>query len=128
MCFQPKRTRRHGWMDFGCPPPSRFIAATMNLPMMASAQGNGELVTDLTAKCPTLRKAQMMRISRLPTADQTRVLGHMAEMMLVANSAAARARVGYSYRSLSSRNRSSLTGSLGRHDLAGLLSKADHAS
>jgi len=42
----------------------------MDLPMMASAQGHGELIADLTAKCWYLGGSQMMRVCRASAADQ----------------------------------------------------------
>jgi len=56
-------------IDFQILPPGRFIAGLVQLPMMAPAEGYGELVADFEAKCPWLGKLQVMRIGRLPAAD-----------------------------------------------------------
>ncbi len=54
-------------------PPSHLIAGLMQLPMMTAAEGDGELVADLEADGSGLRKAQVMRIARLPPADEARL-------------------------------------------------------
>ena len=54
-------------------PPGLFVAGLVKLPMMAAAERHGELVADLKTDRPRLRKSKMMRIGRLPTADQTRL-------------------------------------------------------
>ena len=62
--------------DFKCVdleilPPGHLIAGLMQLAMMAAAERHGELVADFEAKGSGLGKAQVMRIGRLPAADQT---------------------------------------------------------
>ena len=47
---------------------------------MASAQGNSKFVADFEAQRSGLRKLQVMRIGRLPSADQTRLRGHESQM------------------------------------------------
>jgi hypothetical protein len=59
----------------------------MHLTMMPSAQWHGELIADLAAESPGLGKAQMMRIRRAATADKTRLLGNMADMLAIADTA-----------------------------------------
>ena len=44
----------------------------MQFAMMAAAQWNGELVTHLAGQCAALRKTQVMRIRRKPTAHKAR--------------------------------------------------------
>jgi hypothetical protein len=43
----------------------------MQLPVMTAAEGYGELVADFKTQGPGLRKPQVMRIGRLPAADET---------------------------------------------------------
>ena len=62
------------WLDFKVLPPAHFVADLIQLPMMASAEGYGELVADFEADCPGLRKSQVMRIGRLPAADEARLI------------------------------------------------------
>jgi hypothetical protein len=51
-------------------PPSHFIAGLMQLPMMTGAERYRELVADFETQRSGLRKPQVMRIGRLPAADQ----------------------------------------------------------
>ena len=51
-------------------PPSHFVAGLMQLPVMTAAEGYGELVADLEADGPGLRKPQVMWVGWLPTADE----------------------------------------------------------
>ena len=45
----------------------------MQLPVVPAAERNRELIADLEADCPGLGKPQVMRIARLPAADQARL-------------------------------------------------------
>ena len=55
----------------------------MQLLMMTAAKGDGELVADLETQRSRLRKPQVMRIARLPAADETRLRGDEPQMGLV---------------------------------------------
>ena len=68
-------------------PPCGFIAAVVNLAMMASTQRDRELVADFAAESAALGKAQMMGIRGLSAADQARVLGDRPDVIPVANPA-----------------------------------------
>jgi hypothetical protein len=57
-------------IDFEILPPGNFIAGLMQLPMMATAEGNGELVADFKTQGSRLGKPQVVRVARLPAADQ----------------------------------------------------------
>jgi hypothetical protein len=59
----------------------------MHLTMMPSTQRHGEFIADLAAECPALRESQVVGIARLPTANQTRLLGYITEMLAVPHSA-----------------------------------------
>ena len=85
--FEPQRARRNGRIYSYLPPPSGFIAKAMHLAMMSSTQRDSEFIADLAAESPGLRKAQMMRVTGLATANQARLLGHMADMIAVADPA-----------------------------------------
>ena len=65
-------------------PPIFLFAGLMQLSVMAPAKRHGELVTDFKTKRARLRKAQIMRIGRLPSADETRLRGDKFEVRLVA--------------------------------------------
>ena len=45
------------WIDRGFAPPFGFIAVSVDFTMMPPAQGDGELIADLTSECAGLRKA-----------------------------------------------------------------------
>ena len=87
MRFEPQRAGRNGRINSDLPPPRGFVAATMHLAMVPSTQGHGELIADLAPERPALRKAQVMGIRGLATANQTRLLGHMSDVIAVPNPA-----------------------------------------
>ena len=62
MRLQPQRAGGGGRVDASLLPPGRFVAAAMDLAMMAAAERHRELVADLAAERPMLGEAQMMRI------------------------------------------------------------------
>jgi hypothetical protein len=68
-------------------PPRGFIAAAVDLAMVSSTQGNGKLIAHFAAKRPTLYKAQVMGIRGLTTANQTRLLGHISNVVAIPDSA-----------------------------------------
>jgi hypothetical protein len=70
-------------IDFEIPPPSHFIAGLMQLAVMTAAEGYSELVADFEAECPWLGKPQVMRIGRLPAADETWLRGNEPQMGFV---------------------------------------------
>jgi hypothetical protein len=51
--------------------------------MVASAEGDDELVTDVAPQSPALGKPQMMRIGRAATANQAGLLGYMADVVAI---------------------------------------------
>jgi hypothetical protein len=57
MRFYPQRASLRQRINSNFLPPRSFVAMPMDLAMMSSAQGDGELVTDLAAKCSALGKA-----------------------------------------------------------------------
>lgn len=88
--FQPKRTGRGTWFNSGGCLPCGFIAAAMDLAMIATAQRDGELVADLASERAAFGKAQVVGIRRLPAANQTGMLGHVADVIPVTNPAGLR--------------------------------------
>ena len=56
--------------DFQIFPPSHLVAGLMQLPMMTAAERHGELVADFETQRSGLGKPQVMRIGRLPAADE----------------------------------------------------------
>ena len=72
-CFLPKTPRDLQGIDLYGFPPGNLIASLMQLSMMPAAERDGELIADLKADRPRLGKAQVMRIRRLSSTDQTRL-------------------------------------------------------
>src|ERR1700757_1032511 len=80
----PERRSHADRLDPVSAPPGAFIAAPMKFAVVRSAQRHCELVTDLLAKSPRLRKAQMMRVAGLPATDEAGLSGHEAQVLSVA--------------------------------------------
>jgi hypothetical protein len=80
----PKRLGNLQGVDFQILPPGHFIAGLMQLPMMTAAERDGELVADFETKRSGLGKTQVMRIGRLPAADEAGLRGHKPQMGFVA--------------------------------------------
>ena|ERR1700730_188755 len=85
MRFKPQRSRGTGRIEAELLPPRGFIAVTMQLAMMSTAQRDGELVTDPAAQCSVLRKTQMMGVARLTSADHASLLRDKSHMIAIAN-------------------------------------------
>ena len=73
MALLPKTVSCLESIDLQALPPCHLIASLMQLSMVTTAERHGELITDLETDRPWLRKAQMMRIGRLPPADEARL-------------------------------------------------------
>ena len=56
----------------------------MQLPMMAAAERDSELIADFKTQSARLREAQMVRVARMPTANKARLGSHKAQMGFVA--------------------------------------------
>jgi hypothetical protein len=69
MAFQPQGTRGNGRINAHLFPPRHFIATAVDLAMMATTQGDRELIADFAAERPRLRKSQMMSVCRAAAAD-----------------------------------------------------------
>ena len=87
MGFEPERARRACRIEPEFLPPPGFIAMTMDFAMMSPTERHCELVTDSSTESPVLRKAQMMGVARLTSADQTRLLGNKAHVLAIAYAA-----------------------------------------
>jgi len=59
----------------------------MQLAMMSPAERHRKLVADFATERTRLREAQMVWIGRPATADQTRLLNHMPDIIAVTNAA-----------------------------------------
>ena len=69
MRFEPQDACRNGRIYPYLPPPSSFVAKAMHLAMMSTTQGDGELITDLSAECPALRTAQVVGVAGLAATN-----------------------------------------------------------
>ena len=54
MSFQPQRASGDGWVDTNLIPPSQFVAAAMDFPVMAATERYGELITCSTIFPPAI--------------------------------------------------------------------------
>ena len=71
--FAPKAAGQGKGIDLEAFPPGNFIAGLMELPVMAPAERDGELVADFNPQCARLREAQMVRVARMATANKARL-------------------------------------------------------
>jgi hypothetical protein len=62
MGFEPQRASGNARVYSGLAPPRRLVAMAMDLAMVASTERHRELIANLAAKGPVLRKAQVMRV------------------------------------------------------------------
>ena len=70
-------------IDFQVLPPSYFIAGLMQVPMMTAAQRHCELVADFETQGSGLCEPQVMRIGRLPAANEAGLRGNEPQMGFV---------------------------------------------
>jgi hypothetical protein len=64
-------------------PPFPLVADTVERIVVYRTERNYKLVTHFHAETTALRKADMMGVRRLPTADETRLLCYELEMLFV---------------------------------------------
>ena len=87
MHLEPQLPSFDDRIDSRIQPPRRFIAVPVNFAMMATAERDRELIADLAAKRPALCEAQMVGVAGLPAADQAGLLGHVSDVVAVAQTA-----------------------------------------
>ena len=73
MALFPKPSGDVQRLDLPILPPGHLIAGLMQLPMMASAKGDGEFVADFHADGARLGEPQVMRVAGLSSTDQARL-------------------------------------------------------
>ena len=71
-------------LDAEALPPIGFIPGLMLLPVMAAAERHCEFIADLHPQRSGLRKAKVMRVRRLTSADKTGLRGNKLQVGLVA--------------------------------------------
>ena len=94
MRLKPQGSGSGQWIDSGSTPPRGFIAVSVEFAMMPPAQRDGELIADLTSECASLRKAEVVGITRPPAADKTRLLSDMPDVLAIPHPARLRERQG----------------------------------
>ena len=82
--FEPKCSSGAGRIEADVLPPSCFIAATMEFAVVPPAKWDREFVTDFPPERPVLRKAQMVGVARLTSADQAGLLCDKPYMVTIA--------------------------------------------
>ena len=85
MRFEPKRSRRAGWINISLLPPDRFVAGAMDFAVVPAAKRDRELIAHLTAQRPALDEANVVGVSRLAPADQTRMLSDKFNVLAIAD-------------------------------------------
>ena len=65
-------------------PPGAFVADVVELAVMGTAEGDGELIADLTAESLGLGEADVMGVGRGGATENARLRCDVAEMVLVA--------------------------------------------
>ena len=83
MCFNPEPARDVNRLDADSRPPIDLLAGPVQLAMMRATQRHGELVADLEAEPAGLREPQMVGVRGLTAAEEARLLGHKAQVLLV---------------------------------------------
>ena len=86
MCFQPQRASGDSRINADLFPPGRFITTMMNFTVMPATERDRELITDFTAECGALGRAQVMGIHRASAANKARLLSNNFDMLPIANS------------------------------------------
>ena len=84
MRILPKLARNLERIDAGGLPPSPLVASAMSCTVMNTAERNRELIARLATKRPGLHEPQMMRIRGLTGAQEARLEGNVAKMLLIA--------------------------------------------
>ena len=69
------------------PPPRCFIAAAVDLSVMRAAYRHREPIADLATERTGLRKTQLMRIRRTPTANQAELFDDMPDLVAITDAA-----------------------------------------
>ena len=73
MRFFPETSRDFQGIHSVIVPPRAFIAGLVQLPVMPATKRNCELIAHLETDGSRLCKPQVMRIGRLPAADEARL-------------------------------------------------------
>ena len=83
---RPQSMCRPEWLNAELCPPCCFVATSMNFAVMSTAQWHRELITHLASKRSALCKSEVVRIGRLPAANQTRMSCDEFHVLSIADS------------------------------------------
>src|SRR5947209_5185663 len=84
MRFLPERARNRERLDADLCPPGEFVAGLVQVAVMAAAERHDELIAHLHTDRARLCEAEVMRISRLPAANDTGLRGNELQVRLIA--------------------------------------------
>ena len=82
----PERPRCSEGIDRPSLPPGDLVSVAMDVTVMNSAQGHGELVAHLQPHRPRLGKSEVVGVGWASSADQTRLRRHEFEMGFITQS------------------------------------------
>ena len=82
----PKATGNYQGIDIALLPPLVFLTGGVDVVVVDGAKRDGELIADFQAKPFGLRVAQVVGVRGRAAADQARLTGNEAQMLLRANS------------------------------------------
>jgi len=86
VCLAPQSICSPEWLNADLCPPCCFVAISMNFAVMPAAQRDRELITHPASEGSALRKSEVVRIGRLPTANQTGMSCDEFHMLSIADS------------------------------------------
>ena len=82
----PKTTGNFEGIDIALFPPLSFLASGVDLMVVDGAKRNGELIADLSGSSPWIARSDVVRVRGQAPADEARLTGDEAEMLLGAYS------------------------------------------
>ena len=82
LAFSPQARGDSEWINLVFLPPQPLIAGCVVLLMVNGAERDREFVADLEPKAPRLGEADVMGVARRSPANETRLLGDVAQMLL----------------------------------------------
>src|SRR5262249_14822936 len=88
----PQSICRPEWLNADLCPPCCFVAISMNFAVVPAAQRDPELITHPASEGSALGKSEVVRIGRLPTANQTGMSCDEFHMLSIADSTRLRMR------------------------------------
>jgi hypothetical protein len=83
MCLFPEPSGDLERVDAGLTPPRALVAGAMHRTMMPATEWDRELIADLAAECTRLREPEVVGVAGLAAAQETRLLGDVAQVLPV---------------------------------------------